>query len=242
MPKRARLFVSKRPVHDMEANVSVRRVTKRLRHRGKDLKAEGAPQPNRRLIGFDDRIELHRPVAVRACLVKDMAAQGAAYALAAPCRMDDKAGIGKDVCPRPRVDGMSVCAPDDALHRHPRRQRCVQAALASHPARARASVLAGSHVRVSPAVPSSFKISQIAGQSSAFASRITMWPASRGPHASAALCARGTESLWRGWHHGGNEQFKFPPLPGDRYPASGSRAARSAAAPSRTGPVASARS
>jgi hypothetical protein len=113
MPKRAGLFVSKRPVHDMEANVSVRRVTKRLRHRGKDLKAEGAPQPNRRLIGFDDRIELHRPVAVRACLIKDMAAQGAAYALAAPCRMDDKAGIG-NVCPRPRVDGMSVCAPDDA--------------------------------------------------------------------------------------------------------------------------------
>ena len=96
----------------MEANVSVCRVTKRLRHRGKDLKAEGAPQPDSRCIGFDDRIELHRPVAVRACLFKDTAAQSPAYALTAPCRMDNKAGIG-NVCPRARVDGTSVRAHDD---------------------------------------------------------------------------------------------------------------------------------
>ena len=24
-------------------------------------------------------------------------------------------------------------------------------------------------------------------------------------------------SLWRGWHHRGDEQFQFPPLPRDRY-------------------------
>jgi len=35
-------------------------------------------------------------------------------------------------------------------------------------------VLAESHVRVSPAVPACFRIGQIAGQSAAFASRITM--------------------------------------------------------------------
>jgi hypothetical protein len=96
----------------MEANVSVCRVMKRLRHCGKDLKAEGAPQPDRRRIGFDNRIELHRPVAVCACLVKDMPAQSPACALTAPRRMDNKAGIG-DVCPRARVDGMSVRAPDE---------------------------------------------------------------------------------------------------------------------------------
>jgi 3-keto-L-gulonate-6-phosphate decarboxylase len=49
----------------MEANVSVGRVTKCLWHRGRDLKAERAPQPDRRCIGFDNRIELHRPVAIR---------------------------------------------------------------------------------------------------------------------------------------------------------------------------------
>ena len=112
MPKRVRLFVSKRHVHDMEANVSVCRVTKCLRHRGKDLKAERAPQPNRRRIGFDNRIELHRPVAVCMCLFKDMPAQSPAYALTAPRRMDDKAGIGH-VCSRARMNRMSVRAPDD---------------------------------------------------------------------------------------------------------------------------------
>jgi hypothetical protein len=58
----------------MEANVSVFRVTKRLGHRGKDMEAEGALQPSRRSLGFDDRIELHRAVAVCARLFKDMAA------------------------------------------------------------------------------------------------------------------------------------------------------------------------
>src|SRR5215475_1691744 len=107
------LPLSKRPVHDVEANVSVYRVAKRLRHRGEDLKAERAPQPDRRCIGFDDRIELHRPVAVRACLFKDAAAQSPACALAAPRRIDDKTGIGH-VCPRARMNGMSVRAPDYA--------------------------------------------------------------------------------------------------------------------------------
>ena len=64
-----RALVSEPPVHDMEADVSVRRVLKGLRHRGKDLEAERAPQPDRRRIGFDNRIELHRPVAVCTCLV-----------------------------------------------------------------------------------------------------------------------------------------------------------------------------
>jgi hypothetical protein len=97
----------------MEANVSICWVTKRLRHSGKDLKPEGAPQPDRWCISFDDRIELHRPVAVHACLFKDMVAQCAAYALAASRRMDDKARIG-NVRPGARVDGMSIRAPDDA--------------------------------------------------------------------------------------------------------------------------------
>lgn len=96
----------------MEANVSICRVTKRLRHRGKDLKAEGAPQPNRWSIGFDDRIELHCPVAVCACLFKDTLAQRPADPLAAPRRMYNKAGIG-NVCTRARVYGLSVRAPDD---------------------------------------------------------------------------------------------------------------------------------
>src|SRR5438045_9607053 len=85
---------------------------KRLRHRGKDLKAEGAPQPDRRRIRFDNRIELHRPVAVCACLFKDMAAQSPACALTTPRRLDDKAGIG-DMCPRARVNGISARGPDD---------------------------------------------------------------------------------------------------------------------------------
>ena len=103
---------SKRHVHYMEANVSVCWMTKCLRHRGKDLKAEGAPQPNRRRIGFDNRIELHRPVSVRACLFKDTPAQSSARALTAPRGMDDKAGIG-NVRPRARMNGMSVRASDD---------------------------------------------------------------------------------------------------------------------------------
>jgi hypothetical protein len=56
----------------MKANVSMYWMTKPLRHSGKDLKAERAPQANRRRIGFDHRIELHRPVTVVTCLVKDM--------------------------------------------------------------------------------------------------------------------------------------------------------------------------
>ena len=104
---------SKRPVHDVEAHVSVCRVTKSLRHRGKDLKAEGAPQLDSRCIGFDDRIELHRPVTIRARLVQDTAAQGPAYALAAARRMNNKPGVGH-VRPWAPVNGMSVRAPDDA--------------------------------------------------------------------------------------------------------------------------------
>jgi hypothetical protein len=96
----------------MEANVSVCRVTKRLRHRGENLKAEGTPQPDRRCIGFDNRIELHRPIAVCACLLKDTAAQSPAYTLAAPRGMDNKAGV-RNMRTRARVKGMSVRAPDD---------------------------------------------------------------------------------------------------------------------------------
>jgi len=97
----------------METNVSVCRVTKRLRYRGEDLKAERAPQPNCRCVGLDDRIELHGPVAVRSCLLKDMPAQRPADALAPPRRIDNKTGIGH-VCPRARVNGMSVRAPEDS--------------------------------------------------------------------------------------------------------------------------------
>jgi hypothetical protein len=110
---RGELTASQRLIHDVESNVSVKRVTKRLRHRGKDLKAERAPQPDRRRIGFDNRIELHRPVAVCACLFKDMPAQSSACALTTPRRLDDKAGIG-NMCPRARVNGISVRAADDA--------------------------------------------------------------------------------------------------------------------------------
>jgi hypothetical protein len=78
----------------METDVSICRVPKRLRYRGKNLKAEGAPQLDRRFIGFDDRIELHRPVTIRACLFKDTLAQSPAGALPTPQRMDHKAGIG----------------------------------------------------------------------------------------------------------------------------------------------------
>lgn len=46
-------------------------MTKRLWHCGKDLKAKGAPQIDRGCIGFDYRIELHGPVTVCACLLKD---------------------------------------------------------------------------------------------------------------------------------------------------------------------------
>ena|SRR6185437_7219290 len=156
----------------MEADVSVRRVLKGLRHRGKDLEAERAPQPDRRRIGFDNRIELHRPVAVCTCLVKDMLAQSPACALAAPGRMDNKTGIG-NVYPGPEWMGCVFALPmtrpssSTATMVRPGSSRI-------QPERARASVLAGSHVRVSPAFPTSFKIGQIAGQSSAFASRITM--------------------------------------------------------------------
>jgi hypothetical protein len=105
-------FASKRPVHDVEANEPVCWVIERLRHRGKDPKAEGAPQPDRRCVGFDDRIELHRPVAVGACLFEDVAAQSPADPLAAPRRVHDKAGIG-DVRPRAGMYGLSVRAADD---------------------------------------------------------------------------------------------------------------------------------
>jgi hypothetical protein len=141
----------------MEAHVSVCRVVKRLWHGGKNLKAEGAPQLNGCGIRFDDRIELHRPVAICACLVQNMAAQRPARALPTPGRMDNKASIGNVRPGSSRI----------------------------HPARARASVLAGSQVRVSPAVPTSFKIGQIADQSWAVASRITMQQASPQP---ALIC------------------------------------------------------
>lgn len=95
----------------MEANVSVCRVTKRLRHRGENLKAEGAPQANRRCIGLDNRIEQHRPIAICTCLLEDAAAQGAARALTAPRGMDNKTGVG-NVGTRAGMEGMSVCAPD----------------------------------------------------------------------------------------------------------------------------------
>ena len=86
---------------------------KRLRHCGKDLKAEGAPQSNCRGIGLNDRIELHCPVAVCVCLFKDIAAQCPVGPLAAVCWMHNKAGIG-NVCPRARVHGLSVRGPDDS--------------------------------------------------------------------------------------------------------------------------------
>jgi hypothetical protein len=97
----------------MKTNVSIRRMTKRLRHRGKYLKAERSPQPDRRCIGFDYRIELHSPVTVCACLFQNIAAESQAYALAAARRVDNESGIG-DVRPRAGVVRMSVRAADDA--------------------------------------------------------------------------------------------------------------------------------
>ena len=67
-----------------------------------------------------------------------------------------------------------------------------------HPARTCASVLVESHVRVSPAVPTSFKISQIAGQSFAFASRITIGQALRSPHSASRDPSFGHSQIsWR---------------------------------------------
>jgi hypothetical protein len=34
-------------------------------------------------------------------------------------------------------------------------------------------------------------------------------------------CVAQARSPWRGWHHRDDQQFKFPPLPGDRDPSSG---------------------
>jgi hypothetical protein len=96
----------------MKANVSVLRMAKRLRHRGKHLKAERAPQPDRRCIGYDYRVELHSAVTIRACLCKDITTKSPAYALVAPSRMDNESGIG-DVRSRASVIGMSVGGADD---------------------------------------------------------------------------------------------------------------------------------
>jgi hypothetical protein len=104
---------SKGSVHDVKADVSLRRVMKRLRHCGEHLEAKGAPQPDRWCIGLDYGIELHGPVTVGACLVKDMTAQSLAYALVPPRWMDNESGIG-NVRSRARVIGMSVRAADDA--------------------------------------------------------------------------------------------------------------------------------
>lgn len=58
------------------------------------------PQPDRRCIGLDYGIKLNGPVAVGACLVKNMAAQSPACTLALPRRVDNESGIG-DVRPGP---------------------------------------------------------------------------------------------------------------------------------------------
>jgi hypothetical protein len=78
----------------------MRRMAKSLRHGGEDPKAEGMPQADRRRIGFDYRVELHRPVTVCTCLIKDMSAKGPSCAVAAARRVDDEPGVG-DVCPGP---------------------------------------------------------------------------------------------------------------------------------------------
>jgi hypothetical protein len=109
---RSTTATSKHPVHDVKANVSVCRVAKRLRDRGQDLKAERAPQPDRRRVGFDDGVELHGTVAVGPCLIQHLAAQGTADAVAAVCRMDDKPCVG-DMPSWAWVDGMGVGGPDD---------------------------------------------------------------------------------------------------------------------------------
>jgi hypothetical protein len=87
-------FISERPVHDVQANISIRRVEKRLWHGGQDLEAEGLPQLDRRCIGLDHRVELHRPVTVCACPVKDMTAKSPSCAEAAAGRVDNESGVG----------------------------------------------------------------------------------------------------------------------------------------------------
>jgi hypothetical protein len=95
----------------MKANISAHRVTKCLRHCGKDLKAERAPQPDRRRIGFDDSIELHSPVPIGPCLLQDPATEGPSYPLTAPRRVDNEPGVG-DVRSGTRVVGVRIRAPD----------------------------------------------------------------------------------------------------------------------------------
>ena len=211
-PRRASLRF-KRPVHDVEANVSVCRVAKRLRHRGKYLESEGAPQPDRWRIGFDDRVELHRPVTVCAGLVKDAAAQRPACTLARRAGWKTKPALAT-CAPGPGCTGcvfaLPITRPSSSMATMVRPGRRSHI----HPARARGSVLAGSQVRVSPAVPSSFKISQIAGPSSAFASRVTIQQASRCPHSSAAGRAGGVGV--RGSVQSGDDTWPAPRR--DRWP------------------------
>jgi hypothetical protein len=148
------------------------RVMKSFRYGGQDLKAEGAPQPDRRCIGFDHRVELHRLVAIRACLVKDVLAEGPADSFTASCRVDDKAGVS-DVCSWARVKGMGVRAPEDTSividgdNGAPGQL--------AHPARACARFGSRRIPRQGLArCPHFFRIGQIAGQSATVASYITM--------------------------------------------------------------------
>src|SRR5260370_8484873 len=77
---------SERPVHDVQAHISMRWVAKRLRHRGEYLEAEGAPQPDGQGIGLYHAIKLHGPVTVAACLVKHVTPTTPAHAPLPPPR------------------------------------------------------------------------------------------------------------------------------------------------------------
>jgi hypothetical protein len=99
-------------MHDVQANISARWVKKCLWHSGQDLEAEGLPQLDRRCIGLDHRVELHRPVTVGACLVKDVTAQSPSCADAAAGRVDNESGVG-DMGSWTRVVGMSAGGPDN---------------------------------------------------------------------------------------------------------------------------------
>jgi hypothetical protein len=66
------------PVHDVQADVAMDRMAERLRHRRQHIEAEGTPEPDRPDVGLHDGVELHRTIAVGACLVENMLTYGVA--------------------------------------------------------------------------------------------------------------------------------------------------------------------
>ena len=73
---------------------------------GQDLKAERAPQGHCTDVGFHHRVERHGTVAVGACLVEDVRAEGSPDTATGVLGIDEEAGVG-DVCGRSTVAGLN---------------------------------------------------------------------------------------------------------------------------------------